>query len=250
MSLENFMNRDELLKRLREFAKNNEKTELFHQSFRAQILADFLTSSDLPTRPRDNALDYLAPIIALCVEEDAKLPQHKQKLFTFTDDRVSSLTELLAFGSEEMSRERTIEYFTKVLELATEMKGLGIQLRSYWDAQYNVMWQMVNNFKKNVYHKGLYALIDKMPKRQGQFGKTELRTGASWEGINVVFSRGKKQNQRSIYFHGEEGHRDHLALGPGPEAPLSTAIEMVNDVISRWPQEPEKQAEIMKPSTK
>ncbi len=72
MSFENFMNRDELLKRLREFAKNNEKTELFHQSFQAQVLADFLASSDLPTRPHDNALDYLAPIIALGVEEDAK----------------------------------------------------------------------------------------------------------------------------------------------------------------------------------
>src|SRR3989344_7565726 len=176
MSLENFMNRDELLKRLREFAKNNEKTKLFYESLQAKVLADFLASSDLPARPHDNALDYLAPIIAQRVEDDAELPQHEQKLDPFTDYRISSLTKLLASGSEEMNRKTTIENLIKALERAIKTEGLGIQLRSYWDAQYNVLWQLADHFNNAVWQKGLYELVYKHSLRSGKFGRTTLKT--------------------------------------------------------------------------
>src|SRR3989344_7872047 len=117
MSFENYMNKDELLKRLREFAKKNENNaEQRYNAFLAGILADFLVSSNLPTRPDNNALDYLAPIIAKRIEDDARLQQHEQRLGPFTDYNLSSLTALLSTSMEEMTRFETIRCFIKLLE--------------------------------------------------------------------------------------------------------------------------------------
>lgn len=244
MSFDSRMNKDELIAKLREFAKKHERSlEYRYESFLARVLADFLVTSDLPTSPHDNALEYLAPVIAQEVENDARLPQSKQKLGSFTNYNLSSLTALLSSSTEEITRLETIRSLTKLLEKVTEIPGLAEYLKSYWDAQYNVLWQLADRFNKNVWQKGLYGLVDKHSKRAGKFSQTELRTGNFCGRISVIFDRG----QGRIFFSGEEGSPSKLGLGPGPEAPLSTAIEMVEEVVSLWPSDPEKQEKKLKP---
>ncbi|KKS37451.1 MAG: hypothetical protein UV01_C0010G0027 [Parcubacteria group bacterium GW2011_GWA2_42_14] len=251
MPFENFMNKDDLLKRLKEFAKNNEKKpHLFYASFQAQVLADFLASSDLPTRPHDNALDYLAPVIAKRIEDDARLPQHEQQLGPFTDYRLSSITALLSSGAEEITRHKTILSFTKLLVQATGFSNLEEHLKSYWDAQYNVLWQLADRFNSAVWQKGLYNLINKHSLRVGRFRKTNLKTSNFCGRISVIFERGRGKKSQAIWFSGEEGNPRKFGLGPGPEVPLNRAIEMVGEVISGWPESPEKQTKIMKPAIK
>jgi len=247
MYLENFMSKDELVKRLRDFSKTNEKSRtLFYEGFLAKILANFLEASDLPTRPDVNILNYLAPVIARGVEDDAKLPSYKQVLDPFTKHCVSSLTALLSLPSEEMSRDETIRDFTRTLELSTGISWLGILLRSYWDAQYNVLWQLADRFNKDIWQKGLYGLVYAHSHRSGRFRATKLQTSNFCGRIGITLDRG----DGVLWFRGMEGNPSSLALGAGPEVPLNHAIEMVEEVILLWPSDPEKQARIMKPMTK
>lgn len=244
MYFNNHMNKDTLIAKLREFAKkNNHSQKYFYESFRAKILADFLANSDLPTEQHYNALDYLAPVIARGVEKDSGLPQHKQKLGPFTDHDLSSLTALLSSSAEEITRFETIRNFTKLLDKAIAVPGLTEYLNSYWDAQYNVLWQLVDRFNKDVWQKGLYDLVYKYSQRVGKFSKTKLITGSFCGRTSIIFDRGKGR----IFFNGEESSPNKLALGPGPETPLYAAIEMIEEVISLWPSDTEKQAKILKP---
>ena len=184
------------------------------------------------------------------IKDAARLPQHEQKLGPFTDYRLSSVTALLSSGAEEMTRLETIWRFIKLLELVTELPNLGEHLESYWDAQYNVLWQLADHFNNAVWQKGLYELVYKHSLRSGKFGRTTLKTSNFCGRISIILERGKGKESRALWFSGEEKSPRKFGLGPGPEVPLNHAIEMVNDVVSDWPGNPEKQTKIMKPVTK
>ena len=149
-----------------------------------------------------------------------------------------------------MTRLETIWRFIKLLELVTELPNLGEHLESYWDAQYNVLWQLADHFNNAVWQKGLYELVYKHSLRSGKFGRTTLKTSNFCGRISIILERGKGKESRALWFSGEEKSPRKFGLGPGPEVPLNHAIEMVNDVVSDWPGNPEKQTKIMKPVTK
>lgn len=141
------------------------------------------------------------------------------------------------------------------------------QIDTYCKAQYYVLQQTFDKFLRLVYRRGLYELIDKCNKSgmSGMFGKTELRTFMTAGRILFTFARRIDKNkgsyykkgdelycnERSVSFVGEDG--DPLCLSAGLQsvfADFRTSLDLIEDVIKRWPADINKQKKLYKADNK
>lgn len=141
------------------------------------------------------------------------------------------------------------------------------QIDAYCNAQRYVLQQTFDKFLRLVYRRGLGEIADKCDKRgmSGKFGETELRTFIMAGRIMFTFARRidkskagfyKKDgelycNERSVSFVGEDG--DPLCLSAGIQSVqcyFRTALDLIEDVINRWPQDHKEQKKIYKADTK
>jgi len=246
MGFEHFMNMTELFERFRNFERN--PAHSYSDRVRCKTLTDYLASIGMPDMPHYDTLQHLAKHIAEGIEDDARRPQHEKRLGIFSDN-LSSLTELVSSGSEEMLRAEKIRSLTDLLQKITGIKELGPFLAAYWNAKYITLEQAADRFCKRVWQQGLCELEKNTSARtlRGTFGKTKLATNYVIGSVGVIFCRGWGSSRTTIHFIGEHGNPERLYPGSGPEATLSQALEMVEEVISRWPSDPRKQSRIMRP---
>lgn len=146
-------------------------------------------------------------------------------------------------------------------------KGVRYKIDAYCNAQRHVLMQFFDKFLRSVYRQGMYQVIRECNKSgmSGKFGETELRTFLMAGRVMFTFARKidpKKDNhykdgdeircnEWSVSFVGEDG--DPLGLSAGIQsvhANLHISLNLIEEVIEKWPQSKAKQKKIFKPADK
>jgi hypothetical protein len=116
-----------------------------------------------------------------------------------------------------------------------------------FNAERHLLQQVFYKFLDRVFRHGLFQIADESPKRgmSGTFGETTLRTFIMAGRLMLTFARpGEKMEQSVSFVCGDD---DPLGLGGGVQSvytDLQTAIAMINDVITGWPEDRLAQADV------
>lgn len=167
-----------------------------------------------------------------------------------------SMANILQVGEGRMldsvSGQLTIQYLIKAITGNNDRAGL--EAYTYCNAEIQVLQCMFDKFLREVYRRGLFEIISEESTRgmKGTFGPTELRTYIIAGRTMFTFARPKKKGiEVSVSF--VAGDSDSLALEAGiqsVQANLATAYNMIEDVISRWPEDSKSQMRLFKPDPK
>lgn len=122
------------------------------------------------------------------------------------------------------------------------------EIGAYCNAQKIVLQQTFDKFLRLVFRNGLALIIDscKSAGMKGVFGATELRTFCTAGRIMFTFAKkngNDEQEEYSVSFVAEDG--DPLAYSAGIQsvhANLKIGMELIEDVITNWPTNADKQA--------
>lgn len=138
---------------------------------------------------------------------------------------------------------------------------------AYCNAQKYVLQQTFDKFLRLIWRRGMFEIVDKCDKRGmiGKFGETELRTYIMAGRVMFTFARRKKgetgvylggklvktlpYQEDSVSFVGEDGDRLGLSAGlQSVDTDLRTCVDMIEDVIKRWPSAEKEQRKAHKAS--
>lgn len=166
-------------------------------------------------------------------------------------DRASAVQTTLGFMLREITGQDWVES----------------KIDTYCNAQSYVLQQAFDKFLRLVYRRGLCEVAEKCGVRgmSGRFSETDLRTYIMAGRIMFTFARridkskdsyykkGKDLfcNEWSVSFVGEDG--DSLCLSAGIASvgcDFLIALKMIEDVITHWPVNQDKQIKLFKADTK
>lgn len=162
-------------------------------------------------------------------------------------EEVPNITDLgTTYGLEQVSAISSIASDIATLMAQPWLKD---KIETYCFGQRTVLQQTFDKFSRRVYQRGLSKIVGSFGGRgmNGKFGKTELRKYDLAGRIMFTFARKKGDEEVNVSFVGEDG--DPLLLSAGEQscnASFREALDMIEEVILRWPLEPLLQKKIFK----
>lgn len=199
---------------------------------------------------------------------DEETVRFRQAYESETEHEVPNITDLGASRllDQGSAVQTTLSFMLKEV---TGQDWIEHKIDTYCNAQKYVLQQTFDKFLRLVYRRGLSEMADKCDKRgmSGKFGETELRTYIMAGRIMFTFAR-RKEGETGVYiggklvqtlpyqedsvsFVGEDG--DPLCLSAGLQSvdtDLHTCLDMIEDVIKRWPSDSKEQKKIYRANTK
>lgn len=258
------MDSTELIRKLNDYANQSLGMGLGQRSPRqcqqgifARYLVKYLQGldlKDLDQRTANFIEKYLAKIAIDAYEEwhvaaDPELLELRDDFEKYLRGPVPSIIELGV--GDYMQQVLTAHAIVDMLRSVCGKDVAGIYEENA-SAQYTAVQQRFDTFLRRVYRRGLYDLIQKSRTKgmQGRFGSTELRAYAVAGRLMFTFARPVQHaRESSISFLAEDD--DPNAFNAGVQsifADLTTALAMIDDVISQWPRDVKAQKKIFKAS--
>lgn len=186
---------------------------------------------------------------------------------TSSDPEVSALREAYERSTErempdltDISGDGVIQSLTahqlgSIFAPVTGLPQITSQIDQVFSAARYLLQQRLYLFVVRVFTKGLGKFIEDTPERgmSGEFGQTTMRTYyiAGRQLFTLARPSSNDEEEHSLTFICEDG--DPLALGIGIQsvrAELTTALDMIDDVINHWPTELEKAWMMVAPDEK
>jgi hypothetical protein len=214
---------------------------------------------------------YIPQLMVAAFEElrtgtDEETVRFRKAYEAETEHEVPNITDLGA--SDILNQASAIQ--TTLSFMLSEVTGkswIEQEIDKYCNAQAHVLQQTFDKFLRLVYCKGLDEIIAKCDKSgmSGRFGKVELRTLIAGGRIMFTFAQRIDENKDSYYKKGDKLYcnewtvsfvgddSDPLCLGAGIQSvhcDFRKALDMIEEVINGWPQDPEEQKKLYKADTK
>lgn len=249
------MHKVDVIARLGKYLKNGNFRVKGERSFTHYFLV-WLMGLTIPSDEKYDFYDIVPflPQLALDAYETMRTsttgvaPEYRQRYEKETGRTMVNLTELGEDILEQTSGMIVLKYMLSAI--SDRKNWTENKIENYCQAQSTALQVMFDKFIRLVYRNGLFKIIQAENERgmKGKFGSTELRTFVCAGRIMFTFARPKKKGDEvSVSF--VTGDEDALALEAGiqsVEANLSTAFNMIEDVIARWPKDRKDQEQIFK----
>jgi hypothetical protein len=128
-----------------------------------------------------------------------------------------------------------------------------VRLESTLKAQDNVLAQRAFIFAEKVYRNGLFQRYEESKWRgmSGMFGRTQLRAYTMAGRISLGFARPRRRGWTEHYVGLVGGDELDTEFGVGGvTTDVITALQMMEDVIRRWPTKVSEQRKVFRPNRK
>ena len=218
----------------------------------ARFLADYLSELDIPADQKWDfwQIDHHIPQLVLGAFETLRMSEgESSREFSVHYGGVMGRatvdpTDIWGGGVEQSLFVQNLGY---MLKDALGFDWLAKEIDMIFNAERHLLEQLFYKFLSRVFQRGLFRAIDESPKRSmsGTFGETTLRTYILAGRLMFTFARpGERAEQNVSFVCGDD---DALGLGSGVQTvytDMQTAIAMINDVITAWPEERSAQAEM------
>lgn len=247
------MKKAELVEALSRYA-DQRKGSMKGQDVLARFLAHYFSELEIQADQKWDFwdIDLYIPQLLVCAFE------------TFRTSEDETIRQFRALFEEELGRPFTdlTSIWGNGIDQALTVQALGFLFRDIigaewpakeidmvFNAERHLLEQVFYKFLDQVSRNGLFQIIDESTKRgmSGSFGQITLRTYMMAGRLMLTFARhGEEMEYRVSFVCGDD---DALGLGGGTQsvyADLQTAIDMINDVIVGWPDDPSAQAEIFR----
>lgn len=273
------MHKKKLLQGLQKFASQYEervqKREI--SGFKGQktfalFLARYLDNLEIPSDEKYDFWDikpYLPELLVAAFEslrtnDEEWVVEYRNKYEQDTGHEVPNITDIGegSIFARQSAIQTTLGFMMR--DVMGERGGwIENQIDKYCNAQDHVLKQTMDKFLRRVWWQGMYKMVAKNSSggMSGKFGETDLRTFRSGGRIMFTFAR-RHKGKTGIYFGGKlvetlpyeedsvsfvADDSDPLALGTGLqslETTFRTALDMIEDVISNWPDSQKKREKI------
>ncbi len=236
------MHKQELVDRLAKFAEAKHRVcpAVTYQVTFARFLIHYFTELEIP---HDKMYDFYRieqDLVEILIDAFEKLrtsnePQIAQYRRACEKATGRKLVELMNIGaSDGLERVVHIDEISELIEKVTGSKNISRHFKKYCDAQRTVVQQTFDRFLRQVARQGMREMVEKSTSAvmAGQFGDTRLEIVTGLGAIQFVFAR----ENAMVGFTGDSD--DPLCLGVNFQfayTDMHTALDMVEDVIKRWP---------------
>jgi hypothetical protein len=256
------MHKKELVKTLRFRADCGEIRWKGQKSF-ALFLADYLERLNIPYDEKYEhwEIDHHLPELLVAAFETLRTGNEKWVVYhrkMYEQDagyKVPNITDLSGDGMRVMlNRSSAVQTIGFLLKDILGEGWIQNEIDKYCNAQVYVLNQTFDKFLRLVYWRGLEQIVGRCMRAgmSGKFGETNLRTLVTAGRIMFTFARSKNgdedaNNEWSVSFVGEEG--DPLCLSSGLQstcADFRTSLDLIEEVIKNWPENPQDQENIFR----
>jgi len=254
---------------LRKFAIRNDQ-QFKGQKIFAEFLVHYFTELDIPQDEQYDfwSIEHYLPELMVDAFEQLRT-SNEPKAIACREAYVAELgrevPNLVDLGASDIVQRCLAVQSTVGFLLKDVLKSDWIEasIDSYCNAQQHVLQQTFDKFTRLVYRRGMFKLIDacQFKGMGGQVGTVELRTYAIAGRIMFTFAKRidptKKSyyeqgdnlicNEWSVSFVGEDN--DPLLLSAGIQsvgADFRTSLDLIEEVIKNWPEDPQAQKKIFK----
>jgi len=220
----------------------------------ARFLAHYFDSLEIPADQNRGhwSIDQYIPQLLLGAFEVFRTSEDEtvRQLRARYEDELSrpfmDLTDIWGDGVEKALAVQSLGYLFNDVFNADWFPS---RINDVFNAEQNLLQQVLYKFLDRVFSQGLFNIIDTSPQRgvSGTFGETTLRGYVIDGRLMLTFARPGEPMEHSASF--VCGDDDPLVLGgrvQHVDTDLQTAIAMINDVMTGWPEDSSAQADILK----
>jgi hypothetical protein len=220
-----------------------------------EVLADFIVfylgSIRLPADEEDDFWriePHIPRLLLRAFDElqtstDPEVQYYRTQYERATERRFPNLTKVGA--ADIVGRSLTVQAISSLVADVTNLEYLKFEIEKLFNAEYQLIELSFGRFMARVYCGGLFKAIDACPMRgmSGRFGDTELRSLVTAGRLMLTFARPGDTDEQSISFVGIDD--DKQGLGAGLQScytNLDTALNMIGEVMEKWPSDSAEQA--------
>ena len=256
------MKKAELIKALEPFASGRTGRTI-GQPILAEYFVDYLKRLEIPQDTKYDFWridDYLPQIIFDMLED---LRESQSELATRCRQRYDSIMYHEFPNVTQLGESRLLDQCSPKLDMASmirtileklhpDWKGyadrMEEKIEAYLEGEHTVLQQRFDRFLRLVYRKGLHKIIFDASARgmNGHFGNTELRSYILAGRLMLTFARKNgKKDELSMSFIADESCPLGLSAGlQSIYADLPTGMSMLDEVVAKWPADPEEQLKV------